>query len=151
MEALVIQELDSSSSIVWYFWHNDDQNVTRSINEWENCLRSIGIPCVVMVVNSLRHVSSRGVSPTNREFHMLLYEEVNHKKWRLVQVPLAWRDYVGVCTETRTPGCSYHINNQTFTEVSTGKSDRIVAWMDENDFEYFCNALQQYVDYTLLQ
>ena len=42
-----------------------------------------------MVVNSLRHASSRGVSPTNREFHMLLYEEVNHKKWRLVQVPLA--------------------------------------------------------------
>ena len=41
-----------------------------------------------MVVNSLRHAPSRGVSPTNREFHLLLYEEVNHKKWRPVQVLL---------------------------------------------------------------
>ena len=41
-----------------------------------------------MVVNSLRHASSRGVSPTNREFHLLLYKEVNHKKWRPVQVLL---------------------------------------------------------------
>ena len=33
-----------------------------------------------MVANSSRLASSRGVSPTNREFQLLLYEEVNHKK-----------------------------------------------------------------------
>ena len=33
MEALVIQELDSSSSIVWYFWHNNYQSATRSMRE----------------------------------------------------------------------------------------------------------------------
>ena len=42
-----------------------------------------------MVANSVRHAFSRGVSPTNREFHLLLCEEVNHKQWRQVQVPLA--------------------------------------------------------------
>ena len=26
----------------------------------------------------------------------------------------------------------------------------IVSWVDETDFEYFCNALQQYMDYTSL-
>ena len=34
MEALAIQELDSSSSIAWYFWHNNYQSATRSMNEW---------------------------------------------------------------------------------------------------------------------
>ena len=40
-------------------------------------------------LRTARHASSRGVSLKNREFHLLLYEEVNHKKWRPVQVPLA--------------------------------------------------------------
>ena len=70
MEALVMQELDSSSSIVWYFWHNNYQSATRSMNEWENCIWSIDIPCVALVTNSLRHASSRWVSPTKREFHL---------------------------------------------------------------------------------
>ena len=47
-----------------------------------------------MVANFSRHVSSRGVSPTNWEFHLLLYEEVNHKngaqfKFHLPEV-IAW-------------------------------------------------------------
>ena len=37
------------------------------------------MPCVAMVVNSLHHTSLHEVSPTNWEFHLLLYEEVNHK------------------------------------------------------------------------
>ena len=57
MEALVIQELDSSSSIVWYFWHNNYQSATRSMNEWENCIWSIDISCVALVTNSLCHAS----------------------------------------------------------------------------------------------
>ena len=85
------------------------------------------MPCVVMVENSLRPASSRAVSPTNWEFHVLLFEEVSHKKWRPVQVPIAWSVSVVDCTESRTPGGSDHINNQTFTEVSTGRSDRIVT------------------------
>ena len=152
MEALVIQELDSSSSIVWYFSHNNYQSATRSMNEWEHCLRSIGILCVTMVANSSRHAFSRGVSPTNREFHLLLCEEVNHKQWRQVQVPLARSVCVVVCTEARTPGCNVR-NNQTFIEVSTGRSHRIVTWVDDTDFEFYyiiINALQQYMDYTSL-
>ena len=54
---------------------------------------------------------------TNWEFPLLLYKEVNHKKWCPVQVPLAGSDCMVVCTETRTPGCLYQINNQTFNEV----------------------------------
>ena len=41
-------------------------------------------------LRTARHASSRGVSPKNWEFHVLLYEKVNHNKWRPVQVPLAW-------------------------------------------------------------
>ena len=149
MEAQVLQELDSSSSIVWFFWHSNDQSATRSMNEWENYLRSIGVPCVTMVANSTSRLQI-GVSPTDRDFQLLPYEEVNHKKWRPVQVTLAWGVCVVVCTETRTPGCADHINNQTFIEVSTGRNDRIVTWVDEPDFEYFCNALQWYMDYTSL-
>ena len=52
-----------------------------------------GIPCIAMVANNLRCASSHGVLPTNWEFHLLLYEEVNHKKWRPVQVPLV----LGLC------------------------------------------------------
>ena len=46
MEALVLQELDLSSGITCYFWHNNYQSVTRSMNERENSIRSIGIPCI---------------------------------------------------------------------------------------------------------
>ena len=94
--------------------------------------------------------SSHRVSPTNWEFHVLLYKKVNHKKWHPVQVPLAWSVCMVICTETQTPDCSDHINNQTFVKVSTRRSDRMVTWVDEIDFEFFCDALQQYMDYTSL-
>ena len=80
-----------------------------------------------VVAYSSCHASSRGVSPINWEFRVLLYEKVNHKKWRPVQAPLAWSVCGVVCTETPAPGCSDHTNNQTFVEVSTGRSDRIVT------------------------
>ena len=96
MEALAIQELDSSSSIAWYFWHNNYQSATRSMNEREN--RSVGIDHALPWLRTARHASSRVVSPTNWEFHVSLYEKVNNNKWRPVQVPLAWSVYVVVST-----------------------------------------------------
>ena len=80
-----------------------------------------------MVANSSRHAFSRGVSPTNREFHLLLCEEVNHKQWRQVQVPLARSVCVVVCTEIEHLAVRIVRNNQTFIEVSTGRSHRIVT------------------------
>ena len=97
------------------------------MNEGENCLRRTSRPCIAMVVNSSHHTSLHRVSLTNWEFHVLLYENVKHKKWHPVLVPLAWSVCVVICTETQIPGSSDHINNQMFVEISTARSDRIVT------------------------
>ena len=104
----------------------------------ENCLRNIGISCIAMVVDSLHHTSSCRVSPTNWEFHVLLFEEVSHKKWCPIQVLLAWSVCMVVCTETQTPGSLDHINNQTFLVVSTGGA---IEWLLEK-WDWFRIFLQ---------
>ena len=139
MEALVIQELDSSSSIVWYFWQN---NYQRSMNEWEHFLRSIGILCVAMVANSSRHAFGNFICCYVKK---LIINNDAKFKFHLPEV-FAWLFVL------RIEHLAVRIvrNNQTFIEVSTGRSHRIVTWVDDTDFEYFYNALQQYMDYTLL-
>ena len=58
------------------------------------------------------------VSTASGEFCVMLHEQFKYKKWCPVQVSLAWSVYKVICTETWTPGCSDHVNNQIFIKVS---------------------------------